>query len=105
MSGPAKKINGREQDPSPSDFFWPSMDIDKSNQQINYDSKKTVWVPCPETGVYCEGLLESGDLEDPASECVVIVGNMKFSYDSAVVGRINPPDFELGKLGLWRFIN
>merc|ERR1719167_2073705 len=56
--------------------------------------KKSVWISDPKTGGYREGLLESGDLEDPASKCVVAVGHEKFTHKAAEVGRVNPPKFE-----------
>merc|ERR1712055_811587 len=45
-------------------------------------------------GGYREGLLESGDLEDPASKCLVVVGHEKFTHKSPEVGKVNPPKFE-----------
>merc|ERR1712180_219353 len=38
--------------------------------------------------------MESGDLEDPASKCVVAVAHEKFTMKAAEVGRVNPPKFE-----------
>merc|ERR1712212_465792 len=55
---------------------------------------KSVWIPDPKDGGYREGLLESGDLEDPASKCVVAVGHEKFTLMAAEVGKVNPPKFE-----------
>merc|ERR1712127_299840 len=40
------------------------------------------------------GMIESGDLEDPASKCVVAVGHEKFTHKAADVGKVNPPKFE-----------
>ena len=76
MAGGAKKNKGK--DPDPSEFLWPSMDMKKTNQQKPYDAKKSVWIPCPKTSGYREGILESGDMDDPASKCVVSVGHEKF---------------------------
>jgi myosin heavy subunit len=59
-----------------------------------YDSRKSVWIPDPKTGGYREGLLEEGDLEDPASKCLVAVGHEKFTHKASEVGRVNPPKFE-----------
>merc|ERR1719167_1485560 len=56
--------------------------------------KKSVWISDPKTGGYREGLLESGDLEDPASKCVVAVAHEKFTLKAGEVGRVNPPKFE-----------
>merc|ERR1711878_143442 len=43
---------------------------------------------------YREGLLESGNIEDPASKCVVAVAHEKFTHKAAEVGKVNPPKFE-----------
>ena len=48
-------------------------------------SEESVWIPCPKTGGYKEGLLESGDLEDPASKCLVSVAHEKFTLKGAEV--------------------
>ena len=93
MAGGGKK--NKSKDPDPSEFLWPSMDMKKTNQSKPYDAKKSVWIPCPKTGGYREGILESGDMDDPASKCVVSVGHEKFSYESALVGKVNPPKFEM----------
>merc|ERR1711876_164922 len=66
----------------------------RSDQQKPYDAKKSVWIPCPKTGGYKEGLLEAGDLDDPASKCVVGVAHEKFTHKAADVGKVNPPKFE-----------
>ena len=92
MAGGGKKSKGK--DPDPSDFLWPTMDMKKTNQQKPYDAKRSVWIPCPKTGGYREGILESGDMDDPASKFVVSVGHEKFSYESALVGKVNPPKFD-----------
>merc|ERR1719206_892993 len=55
---------------------------------------KSVWIPDPKDGGYREGLLESGDLEDPVSKCLVVVGHEKFTHKSPEVGKVNPPKFE-----------
>jgi len=81
-------------DPDPTEFLVPSIEMKRADQQKPYDSKKAVWIPHPKTGGYQEGLIESGDLEDPASKCVVAVGHEKFTHKSAQVGRVNPPKFE-----------
>ena len=39
--------------------------------------------------------METGDLEDPASKVTVSVGHEKFSYEAALVGKVNPPKFEM----------
>jgi len=94
MPGHVKLVKSGQPDPDPSEFLLPSMEMKRADQQKVYDSKKSVWVACPKTGGYREGLLESGDLEDPASKCVVAVGHEKFTHKGADVGRVNPPKFE-----------
>ena len=93
MPGHIKLVKGLA-DPDPTEFLLPSLDMKRSDQSKPYDPKKSVWIPDPKTGGYREGLLESGDLEDPASKCVVAVGHEKFTHKSADVGKVNPPKFE-----------
>merc|ERR1711915_1078717 len=81
-------------DPDPTEYLLPSIEMKRADQQKPYDSKKSVWIPCPKNGGNREGLLESGDLEDPASKCVVAVGHEKFTHKAAEVGKVNPPKFE-----------
>ena len=81
-------------DPDPTEYLLPSMDMKRADQSKVYDAKKSVWIPDPKTEGYREGLLESGDLEDPASKCVVAVGHEKFTHKVSEVGRVNPPKFE-----------
>merc|ERR1739848_906948 len=64
-------------DPDPTEFLLPSIDMKRADQQKPYDAKKSVWIPDPKTGGYREGILESGDIEDPASKCVVGVAHEK----------------------------
>ena len=78
MPGHIKLVKGAV-DPDPTEFLLPSIEMKRADQQKPYDSKKSVWIPCPKTGGYREGLLESGDLEDPASKCLVAVGHEKFT--------------------------
>jgi len=94
MPGHIKLSKTGQPDPDPTEFLLPSMDMKRADQQKPYDAKKSVWAPDPKTGGYREGLLESGDLEDPAGKCVVSVGHEKFTYKGAEVGKINPPKFE-----------
>merc|ERR1712021_297418 len=54
----------------------------------------SVWIPDEKTGGYREGMLESGDLEDPTVKCVVAVGHEKFTLKGTQVGQVNPPKFE-----------
>merc|ERR1711962_1550 len=101
MPGHIKLVKGAV-DPDPTEFLLPSMDMKKADQNKPYEAKKSVWVPCPKTGGYREGFLESGgdianigaDLEDPASKCLVVVGHEKFTHKSPEVGKVNPPKFE-----------
>jgi len=93
MPGHIKLVKGAV-DPDPTEYLLPSIEQKRADQQKVYDSKKSVWIACPKTGGYREGLLESGDLDDPASKCLVAVGHEKFTHKSAEVGRVNPPKFE-----------
>ena len=93
MPGHIKLVKGQA-DPDPTEFLVPSIEVKRADQQKVYDSKKSVWVADPKTGGYREGLLESGDLEDPAAKCVVAVGHEKFTHKAAEIGKVNPPKFE-----------
>ena len=93
MPGHIKLVKGAV-DPDPTEFLVPSMDVKRADQAKVYDAKKSVWISCEKTHGYKEGLLESGDLEDPASKCVVSVGHEKFTLKSPQIGRVNPPKFE-----------
>merc|ERR1712029_793135 len=93
MPGHIKLVKGQA-DPDPTEFLVPSMEMKRADQSKPYDTKKSVWIPDPKTGGYREGIMESGDLEDPASKCVVAVGHEKFTHKGAEVGQINPPKFE-----------
>merc|ERR1711892_1425418 len=74
MPGHIKLVKGAA-DPDPTEFLVPSIEAKRADQAKVYDTKKSVWIPDPKTEGYREGLLESGDLEDPASKCVVAVGH------------------------------
>jgi len=93
MPGHIKLTKGAV-DPDPTEFLLPSIEMKRADQQKPYDSKKSVWITDPKSGGYREGILESGDLEDPASKCVVAVAHEKFTHKAAEVGRVNPPKFE-----------
>merc|ERR1712193_468154 len=93
MPGHIKLVKGAV-DPDPTEFLLPSIDMKRADQQKPYDAKKSVWIPDPKTGGYREGILESGDVEDPASKCVVAVAHEKFTHKAAEVGKVNPPKFE-----------
>ena len=93
MPGHIKLVKGVA-DPDPTEFLLPSIEMKRADQAKVYDTKKSVWIPDPKDGGYREGLLESGDLEDPASKCLVVVGHEKFTHKAAEVGKVNPPKFE-----------
>merc|ERR1711931_558831 len=93
MPGHIKLVKGQA-DPDPIEFLVPSLEMKRADQSKPYDTKKSVWIPDPKDGGYREGLLESGDLEDPASKCLVVVGHEKFTHKAADVGKVNPPKFE-----------
>ena len=93
MPGHIKLVKGAV-DPDPTEFLLPSIEMKREDSKKPYDSKKSVWIPCPKTGGYREGLLESGDLEDDASKCLVAVGHEKFTHKAVEVGKVNPPKFE-----------
>jgi len=93
MPGHIKLVKGQA-DPDPTEFLLPSMEMKRADQSKPYDTKKSVWISDPKDGGYREGLLESGDLEDPASKCVVAVGHEKFTHKASEVGKVNPPKFE-----------
>merc|ERR1712168_845606 len=93
MPGHIKLVKGAV-DPDPTEYLLPSIEMKRADQQKVYDAKKSVWIPDPKSGGYREGLIESGDLEDPASKCVVAVAHEKFTHKAAEVGKVNPPKFE-----------
>jgi len=93
MPGHIKLVKGAV-DPDPSEFLLPSIEMKREDQQKPYDSKKSVWISDPKTHGYKEGLLESGDIEDPASKCVVAVAHEKFTLKGSEIGKVNPPKFE-----------
>jgi len=93
MPGHIKLTKGAV-DPDPTEFLLPSIEMKREDQQKVYDSKKSVWIPNPKDGGYREGLLESGDIDEPGTKCVVAVGHEKFTHKSAEIGKVNPPKFE-----------
>ena len=94
MPGHIKLTKTGQADPDPTEYLVPSLEVKRADQAKPYDSKKSVWIPDPKTGGYREGAIESGDLEDPASKCVVAVGHEKFTLKASEVGKVNPPKFE-----------
>jgi len=94
MPGHIKLTKSGQPDPDPTEFLVPSVEMKRADQQKPYDSKKSVWIPDPKSGGYREGCLESGDLEDPGSKCIVSVGHEKFTHKASEVGKVNPPKFE-----------
>merc|ERR1712214_15441 len=94
MPGHIKLTKTGQPDPDPTEFLLPNMEMKRADQQKPYDPKKSVWIPDAKTGGYKEGLLESGDLEDPASKCLVAVAHEKFTHKASELGKVNPPKFE-----------
>jgi myosin heavy chain 6/7 len=94
MPGHVKLNKKGGDDPDPSEFLVPTIEMKRADQQKVYDPSKSMWIPDPKSGGYREGLLESGDIEDPASKCVIAVGHEKFTHKAAEVGKVNPPKFE-----------
>ena len=101
MPGHVKLVKGQV-DPDPSEFLWPDVETRRNDQKKVYDPKKSVWVPCPKTGGFREGLLESGpeittigaEDSDLKAKCVVSVAHEKFNHAVKEIGRVNPPKFE-----------
>ena len=88
MPGHVKLVKGQA-DPDPTQYLLPSIEMKREDQHKPYDPRKSVWIPCPKTGGYREGLMESGDLEgDPGSKCLVAVGHEKFTLKAAEVGKV-----------------
>merc|ERR1712168_720474 len=83
MPGHIKLVKGQA-DPDPTEFLVPSLEMKRADQSKPYDTRKSVWIPDPKDGGYREGLLESGDLEDPASKCLVVVGHEKFTHSGSI---------------------
>ena len=94
MPGHIKLTKSGQQDPDPSEYLLPSPESRRNDSHKPYDPKSSVWIPCPKTGGYREGLLEAGSLEDPASKCVVAVAHEKFNHKASEIGKVNPPKFE-----------
>merc|ERR1711976_346283 len=94
MPGHIKLTKTGQPDPPPPQVLLPSIEMKRADQSKPYDPKKSVWIPDPKSGGHKEGLLESGNLEDPASKCLVAVGHEKFTHKAAEVGKVNPPKFE-----------
>merc|ERR1712168_1328364 len=93
MPGHIKLVKGAV-DPDPTEYLLPSIEMKREDQKKPYDAKKSVWLPCPKTGGYKEGLLESGDLDDEGSKCLVAVAHEKFTHKASELGKVNPPKFE-----------
>ena len=74
------KLKKGQVDPDPTELLLPSLELKSAEQQKVYDAKKSVWIPDPKTGGFREGLIESGDLEDPGSKCGVAVAHEKFTH-------------------------
>ena len=63
MPGHIKLTKTGQVDPDPSEYLLTSMETRRTDARKPYDPKASVWIPCPKTGGYREGLLESGNLE------------------------------------------
>ena len=94
MPGHINLTKSGQQDPDPSEYLLTSPEARRADNHKPYDPKASVWIPCPKTGGYREGLLESGNLEEPASKCVVGVAHEKFTHKASELGKVNPPKFE-----------
>ena len=88
------KLTKSGEDPDPSEYLLPSPEARRADSHKPYDPKASVWIPCPKTGGFREGLLQTGNLEDSASKCVVAVAHEKFTHKASEIGRVNPPKFE-----------
>ena len=96
MPGHIKLVKGAA-DPDPTEFLLPSIKMKRADQAEPYNTKKGVWIPNPNARGYREGILESGDLEDPASICVSAVAHEKLTHKGSEVGKVNPNKFETCK--------
>ena len=66
-SGHIKLVKGAE-DPDPSEYLLPSIDMKrKDGKKPSYNRKESVRIPCPKTGGYMEGLVEFGTWKTPPS--------------------------------------
>ena len=87
MPGHIKLVKGAV-DPDPSEYLLPSIEMKREDGKKPYDSKKSVWIPCPKTGGYREGFLESGgDIANIGAEgadltvkLVVVSGSRLFHW-------------------------
>ena len=71
MPGHIKLTKTGGQDPDPTEFLLPSIEMKRADQAKPYDTQKSVWISDPKTGGYREGLLESGDLARARLRCCV----------------------------------
>ena len=94
MPGHIKLSQSGQQDPDPSEYLLPSPDARRADGHKPYDPKASVWIPCPKTGGFREGLLQSGNLDDSGAKCVVGVAHEKFTHKASEIGKVNPPKFE-----------
>jgi hypothetical protein len=52
MPGHIKLTKTGQPDPDPTEYLLPSIEMKRADQQKPYDSRKSVWIPCPKTGGY-----------------------------------------------------
>ena len=88
MPGHSKKSQGPEPDPSP--WLQVSHQVKETNKAKPYDAKRSVWVPCPQTGGYLEGLT-TGQTAGKVS--VQLDGEVK-TFREEQVCQVNPPKFD-----------
>ena len=96
MPGHIKLVKGAA-DLDPTEFLLPSIKMKRADQAEPYNTKRGVKIPDPNTRGYREGILESGDLEDPASNCIFAVSHGKLTHKGSEVGKVNPNKFETCK--------
>jgi hypothetical protein len=50
MPGHIKLTKGAV-DPDPTEFLIPSIEMKRADQAKPYDSRKSVWIPCPKASI------------------------------------------------------
>jgi myosin heavy chain 6/7 len=89
MPGHVKLGKAGEPDPDPLPYLVVSMETRREDQNLEYDPKKSYWVPDGK-GNYMKSLLVS----DEGGKATVQCGHEKKVYKSAEIGQVNPPKFE-----------
>ena len=92
MPGHIKLVKGAA-DLDSTEFLLPSIKLKHAVQAEPYNTKKGSWIPDPNTRGYREGCLESGTIEDPASNCVFAVAHEKLTHKGSGVGKVDPHKF------------